>query len=1235
MAEEVYLRDVLDIPEEVNQGDFKIDLSKGFTTTDKLVDNYVVTDQLRGAFTQALALLRVAVRDGESHAAYLHGSYGSGKSHFMTVLHAVLNGNEKAREKPALRKIIDEHDEWLAGRKFLMVPFHLIGSTDLDAAILGGYVKHVRDTLPGKPTPPVFQADAMLDDARKLRESVGDTKFAELLGTEGSARETGDPDDLEPLEALPGAWSTQELDEAFDAPARDPRRDALVSALLSGPMGSYSRGALGDKDAYLPLENGLSVISRHAKQLGYDGIVLFLDELILWLQGYLSRRDFVNVQVSKLVKLIESGDSDRPVPIISFISRQRDLGTLVGSDVMGADVSNLEQQVRYLAERFDTINLEDRNLPAIVKERVLKPRKGMESKLEAAFAHIESTNSSVKDALLDANGATNADWADFRAVYPISPALLNVLVALSGALQRERTGLKLLQDILHRRRDELKLGELIPLGDLWDVLAVGATEAFTNKLRAQADAAKRFHRKARRYLENKYGSTTDPRFIGDERLIKTLLLASLAPEVPALTRLTGQRLAALNHGSIVSRTAPAGDVATSRLNDLKTEFGELRSDGEEKPVFSLHLSDLDIEPLLDNALDADNTPNRRKWLCKHLWAAMGVDQNADGAIAEREIIWRGSRRKAEFVFGNVRDPMSLPDFQFRPSLDGVIRFVVDYPFDDAGHSPRQDAERVDFLKQHGHDHLTLVWLPAFWSEQRGIQLGRLLKIEYLLERGRLESAAGHRSAEDRIRIRTQLEVHRDSLTSSLTSVLSQLYGLSGGDEVNLKDPEDERAKILTLFPQHTPRLRVGAPFEYNVLELADDLFSAKYPKHPNFDPKKDRKAVTVHELRNALNWMTKAAEQGGRVELEKNQLAPVSKIVHPLGLGEVHEGPLTLSYEWRTRIEQHAAKKQVAGDYSVDEIRRWLEELQYTGLEKPVANLIIAGYALFADRAWVRDTMPQEAPDIGNIGPGWALRAQELPTEEEYTAARTRAGAILGVSAPAARFTRNITKLASGVAQQVQEYLSPVHGLHESLKTHASELGLESTSPRVLATRTAADLLSDLSGITDQTRLIKRLAALPTPDGDEVLARTITSAQDVLSALDKVEWKLLQTIRPYLSRSDGIRDRTERLFGDIAETARADEKTRQLGTMLRRFPPIAFEIIQDATDAGPKPPKPNPEPKPAPPHASAQTRRMTADASPVQLAETMEDVHRSVSKFVEAHPGREIEISWRVVDGKA
>ncbi len=47
-------------------------------------------------------------------------------------------------------------------------------------------------------------------------------------------------------------------------------------------------------------------MSQHAHSLGYDGIVLFLDELILWLANMSSNLNFVHGEIQKLVKLVES-----------------------------------------------------------------------------------------------------------------------------------------------------------------------------------------------------------------------------------------------------------------------------------------------------------------------------------------------------------------------------------------------------------------------------------------------------------------------------------------------------------------------------------------------------------------------------------------------------------------------------------------------------------------------------------------------------------------------------------------------------------------------------------------------------------------------------------------------------------------------------------------------------------------------------------------------------------------
>ncbi|WP_228901262.1 MULTISPECIES: hypothetical protein [unclassified Streptomyces] len=191
--------------------------------------------------------------------------------------------------------------------------------------------------------------------------------------------------------------------------------------------------------------------------------------------------------MQRLVKLIESGDSGRPVPVVLFISRQRDLSQLIGSYVVGADVTNLKQQIEHPAERFNVVDLQDSYLVEIIKYRLLAPKAGMESVRDDAFKLVESSGDEVRQILLDAQGRTEASWDYFRELGALSPALLNVLVDLSGALQRGRTGLKLVQELLRRCRDDLKLGELIPLGDRWDVIAHRSGAAFTPRLRTASN----------------------------------------------------------------------------------------------------------------------------------------------------------------------------------------------------------------------------------------------------------------------------------------------------------------------------------------------------------------------------------------------------------------------------------------------------------------------------------------------------------------------------------------------------------------------------------------------------------------------------------------------------------------------------------------------------------------------------------------------------------------------------
>ncbi|MFE5616458.1 PglY protein [Streptomyces sp. NPDC056524] len=1304
---ELFLKDVIDIKEDVHAGDFKIELSQGFSETDARVAEYVVTEQLQGAFRHALSIVSNAVRTGNSHAAYLHGSFGSGKSHFLSVLHAVLNNHSAVHAKPRLMEVVAPHQDWLRQSRFLMVPYHLVGSTDLDSALLGGYVHTVRELHPDEPLPPVYRADALLADARAQRAFLADdAKFLQWLGKgaaalapSSAAPVEADPDDMAPLDtgagmSAAGAWSGADFDRAFSASAvDDPYREKLVSALLAGPMASYAQGVRGEAGAYVPLENGLKIISRHAQSLGYTGVVLFLDELVLWLQANMGKQDFVRDQVQRLVKLIESADSGRPVPIVSFISRQRDLSQLIGSDVAGADVENLEQQIEYLAERFDVVDLEDSNLVEIIKHRVLSPKPGMESVRDDAFKIVESSNDEVRQVLLDAQGRTEASWDDFRELYPLSPALLNVLVDLSGALQRERTGLKLVQELLRRRRDDLKLGELIPLGDLYDVIADRTGAAFTPKLRRESEIAHRFHGRVKDTLLEKYKSKDDKRFQTDDRLVKTLLLAALAPNVPALTRLTGSRLAALNHGAIRTRVGDAGSVAVKRLRDLQVEYdGELRSEGDTSdPVFHLHLSDLDVEPLLEEVQGAaDQLGYRRQWIKDQLWRALGV-RDTESFVCEREVIWRGTKRRVELVFGNVRDT-HLPDEEFTPQLPGNIRIVFDYPFDDADHSPMDDVQRVDKLRRAGRNEPVLVWLPDFFSEQTGRQLGRLLKINYLLERDRLEDHTATRPAEERTQIRNQLKASRDSLTERLTTSLLELYGINRAEPGTVGAQVPEGQHLISLqrgFERTRPEPAVG--FEQNLLLLADEMYAARYPKHPDFDPRLTRKAITLGDLKTTLEWITRAMEDGSRrVVVDGHHLEKVRKIVHALGLGEVHDGPLVVTNDWRLRINKRAAESADAdGDLAVETIRTWISEMGYEGLDRHVGNLLIASYALVDDRTWIyqTSTIPQ-APELDKIGPGYGLRAVALPDEDTFSNALRRAGVIFGVHVSPVLFARNVAQLANKVRGVADEHRKAVAGVRDLLQKHAGRLGLEGPggvqAPRLQSLKAAADLMARVQRTGDPTLVVQEIASIAYEVGDEEIGAALKQAPDVLSELHSEEWPpLLDTVHELSTRDDSVGDRARGLLATVQRVANSHEsRDESLAPVLAGIQGSAMALMREATRLAQAAQPVTPPPAPAQP--TAEDIRLTEHGNPsvptvssqavdprqgavwpgpaaptgpiaptlgppgshgaylveptrleASLAATVAELSSELRTFLTAHPGARVQVSWQVVEADA
>ena len=375
------LRELIDIPEQVYKSDFVISLKTAIEEPDKTIAEYVVTDQLAACFRHALGLITSAATEGRSKAAYLHASFGAGKSAFMAVTDLLLAGVPAARANARLAPIVAEFAGALNGRRFLLVPYQAVGASSLEQIVLGGYVEHVRALHPDSPPPAVYVADGILADARIKLGELGDETFFRLLSEGDTADEWG---------TYGAEWDAARFEAALAADAGSSEHDQLVSALLRTHYRAVPGQAQATSEGFVPIDDGIEAISRHAKSLGYDAVVLFLDELVLWLAARMSDVAFVSREGAKVVKLVEGDEAQRPVPIVSLIARQRDLRELVGDHVLGAESLSAIDILRHSEGRFDTITLEDRNLPAIAEQRLLRPRSEQaRQQLDDAFRVVQ------------------------------------------------------------------------------------------------------------------------------------------------------------------------------------------------------------------------------------------------------------------------------------------------------------------------------------------------------------------------------------------------------------------------------------------------------------------------------------------------------------------------------------------------------------------------------------------------------------------------------------------------------------------------------------------------------------------------------------------------------------------------------------------------------------------------------------------------------------------------------
>jgi len=1246
------LSDLLQLPERVHRGDFVLNLSGGVQDPDATASSYVVTPQLKTCFHEALGFIQSAIDSGGSKATYLHGSFGSGKSHFMAILYLLLENHPAVTKMPDLAEACAAAP-WRTEKRCLLVPYHMIGAADMESAILGGYVDYVRKHHPEAPLPGVYRAEAIFEDAKSYRERLGDEKFFELLGGSG-----GDAAESSGWGDIDTGWNAERFEAALAAPpgTRNEERARLIGDLVEHIFPSYASVARGKEESFVSLDEGLSILSRHAKSLGYDALILFLDELILWLASHAQNLAFVHREGQKLAKLVESQSSDRPVPIVSFVARQRDLRELVGEAISGAEQLGFGDALKHWEGRFHSIVLEDRNLPVIAEKRVLRPKSdAARSELDQAFRETEKVRAEVMDILL----TREADATMFRQVYPFSPALVQCLVAVSSALQRERTALKIMMQLLVKKRATLEVGQVVPVGDLWDEVAQGE-EAFIPGMRRQFEMAQKlWHLKLRPLLEEEHEVSLEhdqgraaedeeirlklERFEKDSRLLKTLLLAALVPEVAALKNLTPARLAALNHGSIRSPIpGREGQIALDKLKKWNGTVGELKiSQDSANPTISLQLAEVDTDSILESAQIQDNPSNRQRKLRTMLFDAMGVDAE-DKLIFFHDFTWRGTKRQCELSFYNVRDA-ALSGFE---NEDENWKLVIDFPFDSQGHSPQDDLAKLEEFRQTGRSARTLAWIPEFFSREMQAELGKLVVIDYLLLADNLSQHTKHLSLQDRATAKQLLENRRNALRSKVLLALEGAYGINKVADGMLDSSfELERDKFQSLMPGFQPQPVVAPDFARALDHLLGQALEWQFPDHPKF-----LRDIKRSELSKILEVCLAANhDPNRRTHVEDKKLRPVlAMVAEPLGLGRMRENLFVLDVEWKERFSKQLA---ASGRSSMDvlDLRRWTDEPRPRGLPRDVEDLLILVYAAQAQRSFYLHAGPCTA-SIGDLRDEVELRSFEGPPEDEWKRAQDVGGHVFGVAASKLLDPENLARFVAAVGDQVARHASAARGLPKllrdtliglgveeseilrSVETHASVEG-DATYARFVTALAVAELVEALAG-KGPNELVHEIATATPRTSAAAMGNSLKSAEKICRALDGGDWDIFRAIREL---TDDRKATADEIIAELCAALAADEvalpllpklevcRRRALQLLTKAAPPPPPTAAPTPAPAAKQPPSPAPTPTPAPPVGLVEEgREASVDAE--RLAAFAEDLAEKLAK-----DGRlRLDLTWQL-----
>ena len=594
--------------------------------------------------------------------------------------------------------------------------------------------------------------------------------------------------------------------------------------------------------------------------------------------------------------------------------------------------------------------------------------------------------------------------------------------------------------------------------------------------------------------------------------------------------------------------------------------------------------------------------------------------------------WRGTRREVEVVYENVRE---MADDRLKDRT-GAWTVVMDLPFDEAHRTPADDLARL--AKYKGGLTQTLVWLTAFLSPKAEADLKRYVVLDHILQGDRFETYSKDLSFVDRVQAKAVARNQRDSLRIKMIGHLEVAYRVRTEPRESIVHELSAEQQFQSLDPTLAPRPPMGVNFQAAFESLLDQLFAHRYPAHPTFDI-----GISARLVRNIWPAIKTAVDApNGRTDVNDAALRKqLRSVVNPLRLGQMGETPLLIESHWQSHFSQQAAKDGGAVPLTVAQVRRWIDQPKAMGLPLELQNLIILTWALQTNRRLVHNGGPHEG-DVERLADEVELREQLLPTLDDWKAAVSRAGLLLGVVAPLGLSAANVGKLVADVKKVTRERLGSAASLVEALRARCERYcrrdGAGQDGARWRTARAAQLALSALNA-ADDADVVATLAQLDVQTSETAMGKSITQAQALVDAMANTRWPLFDGLGRL---TDQRATEAGALLKDLSALLQADEYVSGLRAGLQGLEQLATDLL---TTAAPPPsppppalPPPNPNPDPQPksgpdplPPTPVNDEVIEQHDAVVLTAQAAGETLVGLQKRMVDDPSLELTVSWRLV----